>query len=77
MISDDNKNNPLYNLEDDENYDNLVQKITKELSESEKEVFYLMLKSYNYQEIAQILNKTPKQIDNTIQRIKTKAKKKI
>ena len=77
MISDDNKNNPLYNLEDDENYDNLVQEITKELSESEKEVFYLMLKSYNYQEIAQILNKTPKQIDNTIQRIKTKAKKKI
>lgn len=77
ILSDDNKNNPLYNLENDERCQNLIARINEVLSPSEKEVFALMLENYNYMEIAQILEKQPKQIDNTIQRIKSKAKKVI
>ena len=68
LLSDENKNNPLHNLEDDENCKVLINEIEKNLSSNEKEVFYLML------EIAEILNKTSKQIDNCIQRIKSKSK---
>lgn len=74
LLSDENKNNPLHNLEDDENCKVLINEIEKKLSSNEKEVFYLMLKNYNYLEIAEILNKTSKQIDNCIQRIKSKSK---
>lgn len=74
ILSDENKNNPLHNLEDDENCKVLINEIEKNLSSNEKEVFYLMLKNYNYLEIAEILNKTSKQIDNCIQRIKSKSK---
>jgi RNA polymerase sporulation-specific sigma factor len=74
LLSDENKNNPLHNLEDDENCKVLINEIEKNLSSNEKEVFYLMLKNYNYLEIAEILNKTSKQIDNCIQRIKSKSK---
>ena len=42
------------------------------LSQSELEVYNLLIQGLNYQEIASILNKKPKQIDNTIQRIRKK-----
>lgn len=74
ILSDENKNNPLLNLEMDEEVDSLIKKINGTLSSKEKEVFALMLKNYNYQEIAQILNCQVKQIDNAMQRIKLKAK---
>ena len=74
ILSDDNKNNPLLNLEMDEEVDSLIKKINGTLSSKEKEVFALMLKNYNYQEIAQILNCQVKQIDNAMQRIKLKVK---
>lgn len=45
------------------------------LSNSELKVYNLMIKGLNYQEIASALNKTPKQIDNSIQRIRIKLKK--
>lgn len=45
------------------------------LSSSEFEVYNLMIKGLSYVEISNILNKTPKQIDNTIQRIRNKLKK--
>ena len=74
ILSDENKNNPLLNLEMDEEVDCLIKKINGTLSSKEKEVFALMLKNYNYQEIAQILNCQVKQIDNAMQRIKLKVK---
>ncbi len=74
IISDENKNNPLNNLEMDESYLSLIKVIKKQLSSSEKEVFSLLINNYNYQEIAQILNKDIKQVDNAIQRIKSKVK---
>lgn len=42
------------------------------LSNNELEVYNLLIQGMNYQEIATILNKKPKQIDNTIQRIRKK-----
>ena len=50
-------------------------KVKNLLSDKEKEVYNLLLQGMDYQEIAINLNKTPKQIDNTIQRIRIKLKK--
>ena len=49
-------------------------KIKDLLSDKEKEVYNLLLQGMDYQEIAINLNKTPKQVDNTIQRIRIKLK---
>ena len=66
---------PIKNIEEEESYNELIKEIKNELSEYEYEVFLLMIQNINYKEIAKILNKTPKQIDNSIQRIKIKVKK--
>ena len=75
ILSDNSKNDPLHNITVDEDYKELLSKIKNDLSESEYEVFKLMLMNKNYLEISDILNKSPKQIDNTMQRIKSKIKK--
>ena len=75
IISDDNKFNPLENLTSYETIDEIIKGAKKDLSPFEYEVFLFMLHEEDYQKIAQKLNKTPKQIDNTIQRIKVKMKK--
>jgi RNA polymerase sporulation-specific sigma factor len=75
IISDDNKNNPLEKMTKEEDYHALLDNINKSLSLSETDVYNLMLNGLNYQEIAIVLNMTPKSVDNTIQRIKTKVKK--
>lgn len=72
VISDNNKNDPLINITDDERYNELLDKINNILSNSEKEVFDLMISGLNYIEIANELGKNTKQIDNSIQRLKTK-----
>lgn len=59
------------NLEDDKL---LVEQINKDLTKLEQDVFNLKLKGYDYKEIALKLDKTPKAIDNAIQRIKNKIK---
>jgi len=74
-ISDNSKNDPLNNMTNDESYMELIEKIKKELSNNEYEVFTLMASGLNYMEIAEQLDKNPKQIDNAIQRIKSKIKK--
>lgn len=50
----------------------LKEYLEKNLSNFEKQVFYYLKKDYKYTEIAKILLKSPKKIDNTIQRIKKK-----
>ena len=52
----------------------LLKDIKESLSANEQEVFSLMLENYSYQEIAAILNRSTKQIDNACQRIKLKIK---
>ncbi len=47
----------------------------KILSNAEREVLELLLQGGDYQSIAKYLGKSPKQIDNTIQRIRAKLKK--
>lgn len=74
-ISDNSINDPLNNMMDEEAYDELLKKIKEELSNNEYEVFTLLLSGLTYLEIAEQLDKNPKQIDNTIQRLKNKLKK--
>lgn len=54
---------------------NLLEKYLDEnLSGLEKNVFYHLVKQQTYVEIAEILDQSPKRIDNTIQRIKRKVR---
>ena len=75
LISDDNNSHILTDLAEKERYLELKMSIEQKLSPSEYEVFELMLISLNYSEIASLLDKSPKQIDNAMQRIKYKTKK--
>ncbi|MBP3880202.1 MAG: sigma-70 family RNA polymerase sigma factor [Lachnospiraceae bacterium] len=52
--------------------DELLKRIYKSLSRMEKVVLDLRIREYDYREIAAILNRTPKQIDNALQRIRKK-----
>ena len=57
--------------------ENLVDKIKKYLTDFEEQVFDLLVSGFKLKEIAEVLNKDYKSIDNAIQRIKTKIKKSI
>lgn len=48
------------------------EQIRAKLSKMEKEVLNLYLEGYNYTQIAKIMEKTPKSIDNALQRIRQK-----
>ena len=74
-ISDNSANDPLFKLMNEEEYKELNEKICKELSNTEYEVYTYMLKGLKYNEIAVLLDREPKQIDNAMQRIKNKIKK--
>lgn len=74
LVSDDYEHDPLKSMTEEEGYMELITNIKAILTEKEYEVFVLMIRGLSYTEIAKILNNTPKQIDNTIQRIKTKIK---
>ena len=56
-----------------------VSKLEKELDEQlsalEKRVLYLHLMGTNYKTIASLIDKSPKTVDNALQRIKSKAEK--
>lgn len=73
----DEKNNPekIVTSVDIENH--LMDKIKKKLTDFEDQVFSLMLSEFTYKEIADILDRDPKSIDNAIQRIKNKVKEAI
>ena len=77
VIIDDASSDPLNNLTSLETYAEIIDIAKETLSEFEYTVFTYMINNVSYQEIARILEKTPKQIDNTIQRIKLKMRKKI
>ena len=70
----DNREDPLVKMSNEESYKELIKKIRESLSPFEKDVYNLMIREFNYHEIAKILDKEPKQIDNTIQRIRNKIK---
>lgn len=55
----------------------IMKNIRNQLSEMETEIFDLRLTGLSYRDIAEFLEKDPKAIDNTLQRIKGKLKKVI
>ncbi len=69
----DPENVLLYNEEKSE----LITNIKKRLTDFEEQVFELKINNFNYREIADILDKNPKAIDNALQRIKVKAKEEL
>lgn len=70
----DNTNNPEIGLLSKSETENLYAQIIKHLTSLEECVFRLKIQNFNYKEIADILDKDEKSIDNAIQRIKTKIK---
>lgn len=74
ILESDQNPNPQKILENEEKMDILNLKIENSLSELELVVYNHLLDSMNYIEIAHLLEKDPKQIDNAIQRIKLKIK---
>ncbi|MGN1371887.1 MAG: sigma-70 family RNA polymerase sigma factor [Candidatus Coprovivens sp.] len=75
LLSDNSANDPLENILKEEKLKELVDSITDSLSDSEYEVYSLMINGLKYDEIATLLNKNLKQVDNTIQRVRNKIKK--
>ena len=73
VLGDENAD-PLIKFSEIEQEENLRKNIQEQLSENEKQVFNLLLKGLNYKEIATLLDKNEKQIDNTIQRIRGKVR---
>lgn len=75
-IPEDKSAGPLSNPEDAAIYrdfwDSVKSNKDKVFSASEHEVLLKLMQGKNYKEIAEEINKTPKQIDNTIQRVKAK-----
>ena len=68
---------PLEEMVNIEIEKNLLKIFKENLTDFEEQVFELHISGFKYKEIAKILDKTPKSIDNTIQRIKTKLKKQM
>ena len=64
--------NPEAIIIDQENTQDLRKRISDYLSPMENRVLDLYLKGKGYVEIAGILNKSPKSIDNALQRIRAK-----
>lgn len=70
----DNKN-PFDTIIEEENKNELLNYLDKELSDLEKQIFELKCLDLDYKEISILLDKDIKSVDNAIQRIKSKAKK--
>lgn len=67
-----NQLNPEKLVIDKESISVLEYKLVRHLSSFEKKVFELFNEGKKYTEIAEVLHKSPKSIDNALQRIKTK-----
>lgn len=66
------ENNPEELFLDKEYFATLEQKLKENLSDLENRVLYLHLMGEDYRSIAKLLGKSPKSIDNALQRIKQK-----
>ena len=73
----DKNPSPLEEVVNIEKEEDLLKEFKKNLTDFEKQVFELHISGFKYKEIAELLDKSPKSIDNTIQRIKSKLKKQI
>ena len=73
----DETTNPERIVINEESNNEKINLIKEKLTDLENQVFDLLLSSFTYKEIANMLDKEPKQIDNAIQRIKVKVKEVI
>ena len=73
-LFEDNSSNPEICLLDYETEKDLIEKTKNKLTDFELQVFELKLNGFSYREIANILEKETKTIDNALQRIKNKFK---
>lgn len=71
-IQAEKSNNPEELFLDKEYFTMMEQKLRDRLSDLESRVLYLHLNGESYQNIARLLDKSPKSIDNALQRIKNK-----
>lgn len=69
--------NPEDLILDRENLDALTREISECLSVYEREVLSMYLDGMDYTQMAAILGKTPKSVDNALQRIKKKLKSRL
>lgn len=74
-LIEDVDSDPLTKITEQEQYEELLEMIRNSLTYNEVSVFELMQLGIGYKDIATLLDKEPKQIDNAIQRIKAKIKK--
>ena len=65
-------NNPEELFLDKERMQMLVEELNKRLSDMERRVLHLYLQGEDYRSIAELLGKSPKSIDNALQRIRQK-----
>ncbi len=73
----DDSTNPEKIVIDESQLSEIIVNIKAKLTDFEEQVFNLMLSAFSYREIAKILDKEPKQVDNAIQRIKNKVREEI
>lgn len=73
----DNTNNPETIILNDESQTSIISKVRDKLTDFEAQVFDLKVSGFNYLEIAEILDRDSKAIDNAIQRIRSKARKEL
>ena len=66
--------NPEILLIEEERVNQLIDKAENVLTSFEKKVFMHMLKGDTYKQIAKLMNRDSKSIDNAIQRIRKKLK---
>lgn len=73
----DDKQNPLNDMLEKETLAKIYKLAKNNLSSFEYNVFYFMANNFDYNEIAKLMDKSPKQIDNAINRIKSKMRELI
>ena len=71
----DEENNPEALFLNQEYTDALQESLWESLSPLESKVLYLHLQGTDYRTIAELIDRSPKTVDNAIQRIKSKAEK--
>ena len=69
------ENNPETLYFGKESSEAFIEELKENLSDLENRVLYLHILGTNYRDIANLLDKSPKTIDNALQRIRTKAGK--
>lgn len=74
-LIEDVDSDPLVKVSEEESYKELLNEIRNNLTDNEEEVFELLIAGLTYKDIAVILDKEPKQIDNARERIKFKIRK--